>query len=179
MTSTAGVPGFEDGIELPMTFLNPILFATGLACVAIPIAIHILMRRRRKPIAWGAMRFLLEAYRQQRKRTRLEQLLLLAARCLLVALLALAIGRPQGAGQNEWGGSGPRTIFIVIDNSLASGVRRADGTTELAEHKDAEAKLLKTLSAARGDRAGLVSMASPAEAVIARLPPTNVPALCV
>ncbi|MEK6702751.1 MAG: BatA domain-containing protein [Planctomycetota bacterium] len=151
-----------------MMFLNPILLASGLVCVAIPIAIHILMRRRRKPIAWGAMRFLLEAYRHQRKRTRLEQILLLAARCLLVALLALAMGRPQGAGQGEWGGFGPRTIFVVIDNSLAAGVRRADATTELAEHKAAAGKLLKTLSAARGDRAGLVSMAGPAEAIIAQ-----------
>ncbi len=151
-----------------MTFLNPILLATGLACVAIPIAIHILMRRRRKPVPWGAMRFLLEAYRHQRKRTRLEQFLLLAARCLLVALLALAIGRPQGAGGGEWGGAGPRTIFVVIDNSLTAGVRRADGTTELAEHKAAAQRLLKTLSVSRGDRAGLVSMASPAEAIIAQ-----------
>ena len=77
-----------------MSFLNPTLLALGLSCIAIPIAIHILMRRRRKPVPWAAMRFLLEAYRQQRRRTRFEQLLLLAARCLLVAALAVALGRP-------------------------------------------------------------------------------------
>lgn len=75
-----------------MSFLNPILAAVGLACVALPILIHILMRRRRKPVTWGAMRFLEQAYKRQRKRIRFEQWLLLASRCLLVAALALALG---------------------------------------------------------------------------------------
>ena len=77
-----------------MTFLNPILFSVGAACVALPIVIHILLRRRRRPIPWAAMRFLLDAYRKQRRKINLEQVLLLAARCLLVALLALAVGKP-------------------------------------------------------------------------------------
>ena len=43
-----------------MSFLHPILAGAGLAAVAIPILIHLLMRRRRRPIDFGAMRFLLE-----------------------------------------------------------------------------------------------------------------------
>ncbi len=95
-----------------MAFLNPTLLLAGLACVAIPIAIHILMRRRRKPVPWAAMRFLLEAYRQQRKRTRLEQLLLLATRCLLVAVLAVALGRPAIQGTGLFASAGPRTLIL-------------------------------------------------------------------
>src|SRR5262245_33329254 len=101
-----------------MTFLNPILAWTGLACVAIPILIHILMRRRRRPVAWAAMKFLLEAYRKQRRRTNLEQILLLASRCLLVALLALALGKPVLGAAGLLGGPGSRTLYLLIDNSL-------------------------------------------------------------
>lgn len=64
-----------------MTLLHPILFGAGLACIAIPIVIHLLMRRRRKPVMWGAMRFLMEAYRKHKNRLRLEQILLLTTRC--------------------------------------------------------------------------------------------------
>ena len=46
-----------------MTFLNPSLAIVGVACIAIPIIIHILMRRRRRPIQWAAMKFLLAAIR--------------------------------------------------------------------------------------------------------------------
>ena len=77
-----------------MTLLHPAIAVAGALAVAIPILIHLLLRRRRKPVMWGAMRFLLEAMRQQRRRLRLEQFLLLAARCLIIALAAMAIARP-------------------------------------------------------------------------------------
>ena len=46
-----------------MTFLHPGILVAGLLAVAIPILIHLLLRRKRQPVKWGAMRFLLEAYR--------------------------------------------------------------------------------------------------------------------
>ena len=101
-----------------MTFLHVGLAAAGLACIAIPIIIHLLMRRRRKPVMWGAMRFLLEAYKRQRRRLLLEKWLLLLTRCLVVALAGLAIARPLLAG--GVGGAGGRTIYLLIDNGLVS-----------------------------------------------------------
>jgi hypothetical protein len=109
-----------------MNFLNPTLALVGIACVAIPIAIHLLMRRRRRPVMWAAMRFLLEAYRQQRRRLRLEQLLLLAARCLVIALVALALGRPFFGQAAAFGGRGAMTLYLLIDNGLASTAEDAD-----------------------------------------------------
>ena len=47
-------------------FLNPLLFG-GLAAVAAPILIHLLHRRRVKPMDWGAMQFLLELVAQRVK----------------------------------------------------------------------------------------------------------------
>ncbi|TVQ62741.1 MAG: VWA domain-containing protein [Phycisphaerales bacterium] len=153
-----------------MTFLHAGIALAGLACVAIPILIHLLSRQRRKPIVWGAMRFLLEAYRKQRRRLQLEQLLLLAARCLLILLLGAAIARPllERAGVFA-GGAGTRSVYIVIDNALASGVRDADETrTALDRHKASAAALLDAL--APGDRAALITLGAPAQTIV--LPPS-------
>ncbi len=162
-----------------MTFLHASLAAAGLACIAIPIIIHLLMHRRRKPVMWGAMRFLLEAYRRQRRRLMLEKWLLLACRCLVVALLALAIGRPL-LGRLI----GPRagnTLYILIDNSLTSGVRAPDGTTALERHKATAKSAIDAFRNSRlgagvgggrgaggneGDRVALVTLGSPPEGVV-------------
>lgn len=148
-----------------MSFLHPALLAAGLACVTLPIVIHFLFRRRRKPVQWGAMRFLLEAYRRQRRRLRLEQLLLLAARCLLVALIAVGLGRPllQRAGLL---GDGALTMYLLVDNSVASSARDASGESALDGHKKRAEALLSTLDAARGDRAGLIALGSPADPIV-------------
>lgn len=149
-----------------MTFINPTLALVGLACIALPILIHILMRRRRRPVDFGAMRFLIEAYRRQRRRTNLEQILLLASRCLLVALLALALGRPL-FGANAGGlGTPARTVYIVIDNSLSSATGEA-----MEQLKTKALALLGTLDSARGDRAALYAAAGPADTLVS--PPSS------
>ncbi|MEM0982387.1 MAG: BatA domain-containing protein [Planctomycetota bacterium] len=148
-----------------MSFLNPILLGAGLAAVAIPILIHILMRRRRKPMKFAAMRFLIEAYKKQRRRMQLEQLILLALRCLLIALAALAIGRPL-LGEGALGGAGPRTVVLVLDNSLTSRVATADGSTELDRSKAVAATVLDSLDVGRGDRAALILAGGPADPVV-------------
>lgn len=153
-----------------MAFLNPILASVALACVALPILIHILLRRRRRPIEWGAMKFLLEAYRQQRKRLKFEQWLLLASRCLLVALLALAVGKPVLGASGLLGQRGPRTLFLLIDNSLSSTAKDTRGELALDRHKAKAAALIAELASSRGDRVGVVALGAPAEAIL--LPPT-------
>ena len=146
-----------------MTVLHPILLATGLGLVAVPILIHILMRRKRKPVPWGAMRFLLEAYKTQRRRMTLEQMLLLAARCLLVALLAIAIARPMLGGASGLGSSA-RTLVILLDNSITSALSEGDQTS-LERHKAIATQALQRLDPARGDRAALITLAGPARGV--------------
>lgn len=111
-------------------FVSPALAAAGVAAVAIPIIIHLLFRVRRKPEAWAAMRFLLIAYKKQRRRLRLEQWLLLAVRCLAVALLGLAMAGPLLAGLFQTASTG-RLVHLVIDDSMTSGVETARGQTRL------------------------------------------------
>jgi hypothetical protein len=155
-----------------MTFLHPALFAAGLAAISIPIIIHLLMNRRRKPVMWGAMRFLEEAFRRTRKRLLLEKWLLLATRCLLLALLALAIGRPLLGALGGGGAGKGRTFFLVIDNSIASDATDAAGDTALSRHLEAAREVLQTLRSDAGsggeggDRVALITLAHPAEGLV-------------
>lgn len=76
-----------------MLFLNTILLLGALG-ISIPIIIHLLNRRSSRVVDWGAMTFLLESLAIRNRRIQLEEALLMAARCLLVGLLALALARP-------------------------------------------------------------------------------------
>lgn len=70
--------------------LSTTLLAGG-AAVGVPVIIHLLNRRRYKIVTWAAMRFLLNAQRQNTRRMRVEQLLLLLCRMALVALIVVAM----------------------------------------------------------------------------------------
>lgn len=76
-----------------MLFRNPWLLA-GLAGVLIPIILHLIRRQAAKPYDWGAMRFLFDTVAARRRRMEWEDFLLMIARCLLIALIVLAVARP-------------------------------------------------------------------------------------
>ena len=111
--------------QISATFSNAALATAGAAAVAIPIAIHLLTRLRRRPVLWAAMRFLQEAFRKQRRRLRLEQWLLLLVRCLLILALAGALGRPVIAGlSGAWSlSSGRQLVCVVLDDALSTQAR--------------------------------------------------------
>ena len=112
------------------------------------------------------MRFLAEALKRQRRRLRLQQWLLLAARCLLIALIGIAIARPILSGDGLAGG-GPRTVVLLVDNSITSGVDvEGTGQTELDAHRAAARRVLESLDAMRGEQAALIALAGPVEPVV-------------
>ncbi|MDB4555767.1 BatA domain-containing protein, partial [Akkermansiaceae bacterium] len=76
-----------------MLFRNPVLLA-GLVGVLIPVILHLIRRQAAKPYDWGAMRFLFDTVAARRRRMEWEDFLLMIARCLLIALIVLAIARP-------------------------------------------------------------------------------------
>lgn len=109
-----------------MSFLNPLLLA-GLAAISVPILIHLLNRRKFRKVTWAAMRFLQNAIEQNQRRMRVEDMILLALRCLLVALIALALARPAILSDaSAVFGQSKVTGVIVLDNSLSMGM--SDGT---------------------------------------------------
>jgi len=150
--------------------LNPALFAAGLASVIVPILVHFLLRRRRRPVAFGAMRFVLEAYRNQRRKTKFEQLVLLLVRCLVLVVAAFAVGRPL-ARSGLFGtapGAGGNTLILIVDNSLTTTATAGavGGDPDIAALKDSAQRLLGQLSTSRGDRAALLTAAAPIDAPV-------------
>ena len=76
-----------------MQFINAFLLL-GLLAIAVPIIIQLLSRKNQRRTPWGAMIFLLASMRKRKRKVLLEDILLLACRCLLPAFAALALARP-------------------------------------------------------------------------------------
>ncbi|MEX2185721.1 MAG: BatA domain-containing protein [Pirellulales bacterium] len=66
----------------------------GAAAATGPVVIHLLNRRRFRVVRWGAMDFLRQAIRRNRRILELRDLLLLVLRTLAVLLFGLALARP-------------------------------------------------------------------------------------
>lgn len=115
-----------------MALLTPGFLLAGLLLAAIPLVIHWLNRRRFKQQPWAAMSFLLAAMKKNRRRLRFEQWLLLAVRCLLLALLGLALARPVGCGDSALSGltrSSGLHVLILDDSYSMAYAGTAEGTT--------------------------------------------------
>ncbi len=158
--------------QLVPTFLVPALAGAGALAVAIPILIHILSKRPRKPEPWAAMRFLLAAYQKHKLRTRLEQWLLLAVRCLLVLLLGLALAGPilAAAGFARLTGSS-RLAVLILDDSVTSGATDPSGQPRLTRLKQAADRWLASLHEL--DRVVVITAAKPGRFIVS--PPGTAP----
>ena len=119
-----------------MTFVTTSLAIAGVIAAVIPILVHILLRRRRKPMQWAAMSLLIEAARRHRRKARLEQIILLTVRAIMLILLGAALAQPL-LGERI-GMTGERTTHLVLDDGIISGIVEADGRTSL-ERQVAEA----------------------------------------
>jgi hypothetical protein len=128
-----------------MPFINPIVFWTGLAAVGIPIVIHLLNRRRYRMLDWAAMQFLLESVKRNRRRLRIEELILLALRCMVLVVLGTALARLTGcAAMNALpGGSESQMAVFVLDDSYSMGQRVGGGTLFSAAAHDAAGQIAK------------------------------------
>jgi hypothetical protein len=111
---------------LAFGFGSPVVLG-WLVLAALPVLIHWLFRRRYREVTWAAMQFLHEAARKQSRRTRLEQLLLLTSRVLLLTLIVLAFAQPRWSDAGKQVRSTPPTLrVIVLDASLSMGRRAAE-----------------------------------------------------
>lgn len=157
-------------LPLALGFVNPLVLS-GLALAAIPIIIHWLSRRRFRLVDWAATRFLLEAERENRRRLRFEQWLLVALRCLVVALLALVFARPfvqPGLLASLVGGRGNVERIIVLDDS-ASLAFKIGAPAEFVALREAAARLLSWLHhEAPHDPVTLYLTSRPDEPLVAR-----------
>jgi len=102
-----------------MEFTNPALLF-GFSALLIPILIHLFNLRRYKKEYFTNVRFLTQIQLETRKRSRLKQILVLAARLLALSSLVLAFSQPfipsPVRGDKK---KGYRAVSIYIDNSFS------------------------------------------------------------
>lgn len=156
--------------QVSALFTNAGLAAAGAAAISVPIAIHLLTRLRRRTQPWAAMRFLLEAFRRQRRRLQLEQLLLLLLRCAILLILGLALAGPLMGGLATSLGIDPsgRLLCIVIDDAMSTQVPADAQQSRFDGLRTAAAKLIDQLRP--GDRVAIISAGRPARGLVT--PPT-------
>lgn len=128
-----------------MGFLNQAML-WGMLAIAVPLAIHLIHRRKARRVPFPAIEFILRSRKAVAKRFRIKQLVLLALRCMLVGAIAFAAARPLFAGRDAAVGpsGGPAAVAIAIDSSLSMRARSGGGTAFQAA-KDAALQLVNSL----------------------------------
>ncbi len=161
-------------------FASPITaLIAAVGAVSVPIIIHLLNRRRFKIVTWAAMRFLLVAERKNSRRMRLEQIILLALRCLLILLILLAMCSVMGWAETVWqallpedwrvaeAGGGHRTHkILVIDGSFSMATRNGDQNYFDRARVMAE-QIVRDSS--RGDGFNVVLMSAPPRRIVGEI----------
>jgi hypothetical protein len=112
-----------------LSFLTPWLLAGGLL-IAAPIILHLLMRQQPRPFIFPALRFVQQREQKNKRSLRLRHLLLLAARCLAIVLLAFALARPslQSGGFFGDGQDAPVAAAFVFDTAPRMEYRQDNQT---------------------------------------------------
>lgn len=135
------------------TFGAP-LFLIGLVSAAIPLLIHLSRSRRPKKMQFSTTRFFTDQFLQSYRMSRLKELLLLALRMALCALLTLGLASPlwKPTGRTFLQGQS-RAVALVLDNSASMGLEE-NGQTMLGRAQQAAKELVDRLRT--GDSVALV-----------------------
>ena len=129
-----------------MSFIHPYLLA-GLVLAGLPVLVHLVMRQKPRQLPFPAFRFLKRRLHANRRRLRLQHLLLLALRMAVIAALCLALVQPSVKSSGVSGSvdqpvaavflfdTSPRMEYVVGDEPRLKAARRyAEGL--LAEMDD-------------------------------------------
>lgn len=136
-----------------MSFLSPWLLL-GAIGVAAPILIHLLSRYRHRRLEWAAMELLRRAVRVKTRRIRLEDLLLLLLRCLIVLLVVFALARPTTKGISAFGD--PDAGMVVAVDASMSMTNRDQGVPRFERAIEKARGVFSTVRP--GDPASLMAM---------------------
>ncbi len=139
---------------------NPIMAIAGAVLGSVPIIIHLLNRTFYNRMDWAAMDFLLRAEQKTRNRVRLENLLLMLLRYLLLFLLGLALAQPfMNKPALGFLDQQKKHLIIVLDNSYS--MRRKsegrDGSLYSSVREKAISVLKSRFNPANGDRVSVLT----------------------
>ncbi len=136
-----------------MTFLNPFVLL-GLIAAGIPLLLHLLNLRKLKTIEFSTLRFVKELQKTQIRRLKLQQILLLILRTLIVVFAVLAFSRPVLKSKIPVFGSHVKSsVVVLVDNSLSMDCSDEGGN----RMKQARAAAQQIVSALKdGDELALI-----------------------
>lgn len=105
-----------------LAFLVP-AFLIGLAVIAVPVILHLLNRQREGVIRFPSLMFLERIQYREIRRQTIRHPLLLALRCLALALLAAAFARPFFDRDTDAaaGAGTARELVVLLDRSYSMG----------------------------------------------------------
>jgi hypothetical protein len=119
-----------------MSFLAP-LFLLGVLAVAGPVIFHLIRRTTRQREVFSSLMFLQPTPPRLTRRSRLEHILLLLLRCLVLCLLAAGFARPflKQAVSSTPPDAAARRVVILLD--VSASMRRGNLWTEARNRADA------------------------------------------
>jgi len=134
-----------------MVFLNVYLLG-GLVLLGVPVVLHFWMRQKPRRLPFPAFRFLRQRGVVNRRRMRLQHLLLLALRMLVLAALCFAIAQPKlflPRAMAKWFGlSSPRPAAAVFVFDVSFHMEyRVGGLSRLDDARQRALDLLHELAA--------------------------------
>jgi hypothetical protein len=103
-----------------MNFLNPLFFIGGLA-LAVPVLIHLVRKEKTEVVPFSSLMFLLRVPKRAIRQQKIKNLLLMALRLLLLALLVGAFARPYLTQQTATpvAGGSNRAFVLMLDDSYS------------------------------------------------------------
>ncbi len=104
-----------------MTFIHGYLLA-GLLLVGVPVLLHLIMRQKPRHVSFPAFRFLRQRHLINRRKLRLQHLLLLLLRMGIIAALCLALARPRVAAERVaalFSNERPVAAVFIFDTSAS------------------------------------------------------------
>jgi len=145
--------------------VSPWMFG-WLAAAAAPILIHLWSRRKYREMSWAAMEYLLAAVRRSRHRMRLEQLLLLAIRTLLIVLVISAVLESLFEHVGFVPASSGRTHRVLVIDGSYSMAYKPQEKSRFETAKELAKQIVE--GGRQGDAATLVLMSSPPRVVVGK-----------
>lgn len=99
-----------------MGFLQP-LFLWGIAGISIPVLIHLFSRRKSPPYNFSTLKFIKLTHKKTIRRQKLEEILVLLLRTILIAFLFIAAAQPVSKKalfreKESW-------VVLVLDDSVS------------------------------------------------------------
>lgn len=124
-----------------MNALNPLPLWGGLAAlgIAVPILVHLLNKARPRKLPWAAMELLQRTSQQRSRKIKLEDLFIMALRCLALLLAALAMMRLVFTNDGSFFSGAPRELILAVDASYSMNHGQFESRIDLAKKRAVEA----------------------------------------